>query len=556
MGIHLSHENHWAKSDDTMVSGSAFLDGTHFSGEELADEISGIDSESELESTLSRANGFFSVIHGIGDRTYAAVDHVRSWPLYYAVTDDVYVSDSAEWVHENGARRGYDPVAATEYLFTCFVPGKDTLSRDVKQVRAGEVVRLRTGRSGSTAHGERYFIHDPRESSRPADEDELDETIVDAVNRLIEYAGDRRILLGLSGGYDSRLIALMLSRLGYENVVTYTTHTASGSSREIAIARSIARDLDFEHIEVVSDQSDYRGIEGSEQMELIDDIGYLSEYPHINKVILRRKLKEAGVDPNEVVHVLGHQLLGAGTFLPAWVRDRETLGRSEFYDLMWKLHYSNWETPSKPHWRELFEGRMLSRVPVDPYRTGTVEPTSDAVRGFESWYWQERLPKYIIARREYEYLGFDVWYPLLDRSLYSFFEESGYRDRVGKRILKEYATRLDRQVRGQDAGIDAGSDDSSRSVIGPVWEQTVGLVHSLPQPAREFVRRAYHDYRSRDEYERDPRYSIVSESRFNSISFPNVDSNSLYRTLLLLYLYDEGYFDTPVPTQFDLALEK
>ena len=553
MRIEISEGDHWTRAGDTAVAGSAFFDDEYVSEEELADRVSRTESAEELKRILSRANGFFSVIHRTEDEIHAAVDHVRSWPVYYAVSDDVYVSDSAEWIHENGAHRGYDPVAGTEYLFTGFVTGRDTLSRDVKQVRAGELVTLRSDRSGSNVCREQYYSYAPGETSRAAEESDLDEALAESVGRLIEYADGRPILLGLSGGYDSRAIALMLHRLGYDETITFTSHLATGGSKEMPVAKSIARDLGFEHIEMTSDRSDYRPIEGTEQAELVEKVGYLSEYPSINKVVQRRKLVEAGVDPSDVVLVLGHALSGAGTFLPERIRDEHLFGREEFFDLLWALQYSHWETPNEPRWRDLLEGRVLKRLPVDLYSVGNVEAAPDAASGFETWYWQERVPKYIVIRREYKHLGFDVWYPLLDRTLCSFFEGLNYSEKVDKRFLKKYVRQLDLQIRGEKSDL-AGRTDRRPSLRDRAWDRMVDTVYALPDPATRFIRRANDEYRGGDPYEQDPRYRIVPKEEFDSISFPHVSQHELHRPLLLLYLYKRGYFDFPTETEFDRAL--
>jgi len=550
METRLPGSDHWAVVGDTMASGSAFLDGRRLSDEALAERVSAVDGRDELRRLLARANGFFSVVQDAGDRVHVAVDHVRSWPVYYAVTDDVYVDDSAEWVDEAAAGRGYDPVAATEYLFTGYVPGRDTLSRDVKQVRAGELVTLSRG-TEPTATADRYFTFAPAETSAGVDRADLDDAMVEAVRRLIDYADGRTVLLGLSGGFDSRLIALLLSRLGYENTVTYTTDSTSGSSDDIPVAARIADDLGFEHVVIRNDHDDYRPLdESAPARALLDEVGYLSEYPHINKPLLASKLAEAGVDPSDAVHVMGHHLLGGSSFLPGELRGRETFGRGEFLDIMWGRHYGNWEAPRGSDWRELFEGRLLERLPADPYLTGDAESVPDAVVGSELWYWQERLPKYIMSRREFERLGYDTWYPLLDRTLFGLFEDSTHRERIGKRVLKRYVRWLDEEVR--DATTDLPDPDAtpSPSPSEAAWDGLVGVVHALPEPATEFVRGLYKRYDSTDAYGRDPRYGIVSKAEFDSISFRTIH----YRPLLLLYLYDRGYFDLPGTTELDRAL--
>lgn len=550
METRLPGSDHWAVVGDAMVSGSAFLDGRRLSSEALADRVSAVDGRDELARLLARANGFFSVVHDAGDRVHLAVDRVRSWPVYYAVTDDVYVDDSAEWIDEVAAERGYDPVAATEYLFTGYVTGRDTLSRDVKQVRPGELVTVSRG-STPAVTADRYFTFAPAETSIGTDRADLHDAMVEAVQRLIDYADGRTVLLGLSGGFDSRLIALLLSRLGYDNTVTYTTDSTSGSSDDIPVATRIADDLGFEHVVVRNDHADYQPLDESEPSRaLLEGVGYLSEYPHINKHVLASKLTGAGVDPGDAVHVMGHHLLGGSSFLSGGLRDRETLGCREFLDIMWGRHYGNWESPRGSGWRELFEGRLLERLPADPYLTGDAEPVPDAVVGSELWYWQERLPKYIMSRREFECLGFDTWYPLLDRGLFALFEDSTHRERIGKRVLKRYVRWLDEEVRGVTTDLPDPDATPSPSPREKAWDGLVGAVHSLPEPATELVRGAYKRYDSTDAYGRDPRYGIVSKTEFDAISFRTIH----YRPLLLLYLYDRGYFDLPGTTELDRAL--
>lgn len=554
MELHLSQRDQWTGANGTYVSGSAFFGGSLLKESDLAAAVAETDTKTELRALLEDANGLFSLVHEIDGTIYAAVDHVRSWPLYYAVTDDIYVSDSAEWIHQQGSDRGYDPIAATEYLFTAFVPGSGTLSRDVRQVQAGELVTLDSTDSGLQSETERYFRYTPSECSEPVTQSDLDEVLTAAFERLIKYADGRPILLGLSGGYDSRLIALFLKRLGYENTITYTTQTASENSAEMDLAASIADDLAFQHLEISSARSDYQDFEESRQMNLIEDVGYLSEYPHVNKEILRQKLRAEGVEPESVVHVLGHHVLGGGAMIPDWVRDQQTLSREEFCDLVWNLHYSGWETPGEPRWQKLFQERMLERLPTNLYDNGTLEATADAVSGYEELYWQERLPKYVTARREYETLGFDMWYPLLDQAVYDYFQRSRYRDRVGKRVLKEYVRNLDSRIRATESDLEPADRQPIQSLTDAAWGRSVALVHALPSPVTEFIRDAYNDYQSTDLYMQDPRYNIVPEAEFERFSFPNVYGGSLYRTLLALYLYDNDFFDLPIETEYDRAL--
>lgn len=547
MEINLTHDSQWTKHGDTFVSGHAFVEGEHLATQELAEHIAAVESKNELASVLSELNGFFAVVHQMDTEVHVAVDHVRSWPLYYAVTDDIYISDSAEWVHTTATQGNYDPNAVNEYLFTCYVTGADTVSTDVKQLQSGEILTFQTDGHTSSPRRSQYYTYEPNGSTGTVAT--FDDRLVESFQRLLQYADGRTILLGLSGGYDSRLIALMLHRLGYDNVVTYTTLTASGSSDEFTVAESVAADLGFRHIKIRTDHSDYEHLDNSDQLTMAEDIGYLSEYPHINKYILREKLRDEGLDPSEMVHVLGHHLV-AGTFLPAEMRDRSTIDRDEFLDLMWDLHYSNWVEQGDLQLRDLFAGRILDRIPTGLYQDRSVESVTDVLKGYEQWYWQERLPKYVMACREYEYLGFNMWYPFLDRELCAFYEQCDYRDKIGKRFIKQYVDELDAQIRGTTQSSD--SADATHPVRNLAWDTVVNITHSLPTPIMQYARQMYYTHlRDGVEYSDDPRYNVVSEEEFTSIQFDIIN----HRTLLLLALYRMGYFAAPTETEFDIALE-
>lgn len=550
MRVHLHDEDPWAKAGDTFVHGDAFVDGEHLSAGELADRVDGTGHAGELADLLRRANGFFSLIRVRGDEVDIAVDHVRSWPIFYAVTDDVYVSDSAEWIHEAGARRGYDPVAATEYLFTSYVPGTGTLSRDVRQLRAGELLTVRADRPEPTVSSERYFTYSPSDRSERLGTDDMDAVFDDVVERFVEVADGRTILLGLSSGYDSRLIALLLYRHGYDDVVTYTTNSASGNSADTQVARRIARELDFEHLEIPYDHADFEYFAESEALRgFVEDVGFLSEYPQIYKLVEHRKLAERGISPDDVVHTVGHHALGGSSLLPVCDGVGPTVDREKFLDAIWKFHYGNWNETGGSRWRRLFEGRILARLPGELYRYGDVESRPDAMCGLEQWYWQERMPKYLCAHREYEHLGYGVWNPLIDRELYAFLGDTDHRRRADKRLLKEYVRDLDGELRdGEAIGLDGA--DSGSSVTATLWSKSVDAVETLPGPVRARITDAYRAHQIGTSYGNDARYGIVPEAEFTSIDFREVH----YRPLLLLLLYENGYFQLPGDTELDRAL--
>jgi len=258
MEITLFNDGVWESINDTKVRGNVFVGEEYYSTAEFADRVSNISDEVELVDLLKRTNGFFSLIHNIGNKTLLAADHIRSWPLYYAVTDDVYISDLGKKVHTSGAKRGYDPIAATEQLFTEYVSGRDTISRDVKQVQSGEVVIIDDSEPTPEIATKRWTGATLPHKTYSGNLNELDQVMKNVFERFLKVIDGRTVLLGLSSGFDSRLIALMLYKLDYDDVITYTRNRSSYDSGEFSTAKSIAEDLGFEHLEIQHSHSDYR----------------------------------------------------------------------------------------------------------------------------------------------------------------------------------------------------------------------------------------------------------------------------------------------------------
>ena len=77
---------------------------------------------------LAELNGSFSVVHHDAHRLEAAVDRVRSTPLFYGVRGaDFFLSDDASSVRRQVQDDAIDDVAAAEFQMTGYVTGSDTL---------------------------------------------------------------------------------------------------------------------------------------------------------------------------------------------------------------------------------------------------------------------------------------------------------------------------------------------------------------------------------------------------------------------------------------------
>lgn len=553
MQIQLTHDAHWDRDRGTFAVGEAFLNGNLLSAPDITSYFLDTTDKSTFREKLQQLNGFFAVIHETDNKLFLAVDHLRSYPLFYSITDEIRISDSAEWIHQKESEQSCDPIAATEYLFTTYVTGPDTLSPGVSQLQAGEIVEIDRSKEAPSVSRDRYFRHIPDHSPEPTDIDQVDTVMKDVYQRLVSYADGRPIVLSLSGGYDSRLNALMLSRLGYDNLLAYTHDSASGDPGDVKVAKSIASQLGIEHVVTEVEHADFRKLYESEEWgQYLSSVGYLSQIPNISGVVTAQKLRETDQVPDDAVFVHGHHPVG-GSLLPASMRSKQTVDKNQFIDMMWRRNYHRWapSTAMQETTIKKLEQRMLDHLPTAIYEQTEVEDVSKAVAAFESWFWQERLAKYTINRHNELYLNRDVWLPLCDKAYFNFLSEIPYQDRIGKRIQKQYVDWLESQV-GLDLSNSTGT--TAVSLKKNAWNTIRKAVVSLPDPVEAQIRSAYDAYQSnqRKQYEYDPRYGIIPEKEFNLIDM----QKHHHKSLLFLILYRDGYFTIDdESTELDRALQ-
>ena len=87
-----------------------------------------------------------------------AVDHIRSSPLFFGSgRDEFYVSDDPHWVIRKINAQDVDELSAEELLAAGFVTGNETLCPRVKQVQAGEALRVRSMSKEFRVRPVRYY---------------------------------------------------------------------------------------------------------------------------------------------------------------------------------------------------------------------------------------------------------------------------------------------------------------------------------------------------------------------------------------------------------------
>ena len=389
--------------------------------EQHQNALSAVENIEAWAEKLKELAGFFSLVKHEGNTLCAAVDHIRSRPLFYAVNEQgFYLSDSAEWVRQQVNDTVMDKFAKAEFQLTGYVTGRDTLYKHVKQLQAGQCLVY----ADHTLAVERYYSFEhsePVDYSEAALLAELDVVAKASIQRLIRYANGRQIVIPLSGGYDSRLIAALLKEANYDNILTFT-YGVKGN-KEAAYSKIVADNLGLEwrfveYTEALwqaawqTDERKRYQLEGSNWTSLA----------HMQDWLAVKIMKEQGIVESNAVFAPGHTGdFISGGHIPKHLYDagNKTFNSTDVAEDVFSRHYSLTRVANTSFGKEEYISTIVKNI-----QECTVKTNKDAANTYEKWEWQERQAKFIFnSVRVYEFFDYDWWIPLWDKEFVRFFEK-------------------------------------------------------------------------------------------------------------------------------------
>ena len=446
--IHIELKNkqyrQYYESETGFLTGTALSKtGQMLSEETLMNYVASFDTANDLAQALPDLNGFYAFAVRKNGDLVAAVDRIRSIPLFYGQKgDDFFVSDAAEWVREQVGDTQMDPIAKEEFLGCGYVTGPDTLFPNVKQLQAGELLEMRSSGfdvGSNTQRYYRYVHHYPVQSITEEDllrsHQGMMENIID---RLIRFAAGRTIVIPLSGGHDSRLIALMLKKAGYPNLVAFSY--GRPGNHEADISKQVADSLGI-HWEFVEYSNELwrEWYESPEMKANFDMAGNLSSLPHIQDWPAVWAFKKEGRIPPNSIFVPGHS-----ADLPAGSRSKSVpdlyLGGASserLINAIIEYHYSLYDwSKGKGKLYSFFEKKILEVL-------DSLDQYPDQSSAFESWDISERQPKFIVnSLRVYEFFGYDWWIPFWDKEFMDYWCQVKPEKRFRQSLYLKYVDNL------------------------------------------------------------------------------------------------------------------
>ncbi|GLH64116.1 asparagine synthase-related protein [Parageobacillus sp. G301] len=433
-----------------------------------------IKNQDDFLSFLHEANGFFAIVKEDAKNIFAAVDRVRSIPLFYGKKNgQFYLSDDAHWIREKVNDQDVDEVSKTEFLLTGYVTGKDTLYPNVKQLQAGEY--LIYNKETKSLVTEQYFQFRHSNFYDTSNEELislLDQVHVNVFKRLVESLDGRTAVVPLSGGYDSRLIVVMLKRLGYENVICFSY--GKEGNKESTVSKKVADFLGYQWIFIpYTKERWHKWYRSEEKQSYYRYADGLSSLPHIQDIIAVSELKERNLIPKDSIFIPGHSGdFVAGSHIPTSFVGRNSISYKKLTNEIFKKHYSLWSLEKNGNnFKERFKEKIYSNIPKKPVYS--IEEAADL---FECWDWAERQAKFICnSVRVYDFLDYEWRMPLWDNEIMAFWSRIKMNNRISRKLYFDYVNRMQSDF----AFIEKNKEDSSFTKNGKNLIKTFSFIYSL-----------------------------------------------------------------------------
>lgn len=446
----------WHHSNGISVVGAAFEGRRLLKRELMTTYFTDVSNWQDFLRKVKTLNGFFAVVVVRENVCYAAVDRMRSIPLFYAMQDDTFLlSDDPEWLEIKLGFSKRDPVSLAEFLLAGYTTERHTLNPEIHQIQAGEAVMFSKSEEGCSLFAEQYYQfvtgkHGEEDISENDLLHELERVTFRAIERLIEIAHDRPIVIPLSGGLDSRLIAMILKRLGYRNVQAFTYGLKN--NWEAKVSQSVAKQLGIPWYFVEYKPELWRNWYWSDEcQEYIKFGGKLTSLAHLQDWPAIKELTKQGVILPESVIVPGHTGdFISGGHIPFELTRQRSYSAKDVINAIWEHHYVLMPldiaslyagiSPKKAH-EHLFKRLQFCIGHVDNLSN------SEAVGLYERWEWSERQAKYIVnSVRVYDFFGLDWWLPWWDVEVMEFWEKVPLELRLQRQLYRQYIKHVENEI--------------------------------------------------------------------------------------------------------------
>jgi len=425
----------WFNNDTVFVKGYFFdAQNNFYQNETLVNHFKGVETNTEFINKITSANGVFTVLIKQSTKIFVASDTSRMFPLFYTFQDNkLFIYDNINFLKEELNDEEIDEQSVKEFNAAAYTTGNKTLIKNVYQLQSNEYIIFKDAQTEKQAFFFSYSTNNEDNNLYPKLKQQAIVAFESAFKRLIVSLDNRPVILPLSGGYDSRLIAVILKKFNYKNVICFTF--GRKENVEIENSRKTANALGFKWLFIEYTNDLISGFLNNDLFkEYADFAGKHSSMPFLQEYFAVKYMKKNKLIADNSIFIPGH----SGDFL----------GGSQLY----KVVNENLKTSDIPALiikSKYFHNKLASsrktkikeniRKALSSFNKNLEENYAYSV--FEDYDIKEKLAKYIFnSTSVFNYFGFEHRLPFWDKELLTFFKNVPFKYKKMKLLYDDILT--------------------------------------------------------------------------------------------------------------------
>ena len=430
---------------------------------QLAKDLQDLKKE-DFESYILSLDGHYALVAQRNGIILAVVDKVRSIPLFY---DSQEISSHAPSLI---CSKKLNLDAIISLKMSGFTIGEDTLYKGLNSLIAGQFILC----ENTKIVKKQYYQYQPWQvNQKKYDVELLAQTTLGILKKMIRSLNGRQVVIPLSAGNDSRLIASGLKELGYENVKCYSYGIKGNFEAKIAkiIAKRLGYEFMFIPLNIKDERKYYKSIEFKNFLKFADTLVAVQYFQSISTI---PKLKDWIDDDAVFINGNGGDFMSGEHIKKSFNEANHTLEIDKRKEVIIqesiKKHFCLWGNLKTQSNLDNISIQLEREIPIK------LKSTKNDHGLYEYLEFNNRQSKYVISsQRCYEFYGYQWRLPLWDDDYLNFWKGVPLNLKKNQKLYIEMLKKENwGNVWGDDIPI-------NKKYIRPLWILPC-LLYTSPSP--------------------------------------------------------------------------
>jgi asparagine synthase (glutamine-hydrolysing) len=405
----------WYTKEGISFKGYFYIDNIFYEAKNAVEYLTDALKTKTFKNITQSLNGIFSIVFSDKTTTHISCDISRTFPLFYTYQNNsVVISDSAAFLKEAYKLNEVDAVAEIEFKTSNHTHGSKTLLKNLYQLQASEYLVFEDNTIINRSFLFSYAVKTKSKINYLDLKKQGINQFENAFKRFVNSLQNKTVVIPLSSGLDSRLIAVLLKKYNYKNVVCYTY--GNKNSFEIENSKKTAKTLGFKwHFIPYTEDLIANFLVTDQFKEYTHFAGKYSSMPYLQEFFALQYFKKDNLVPEDSIFVPGFagDILGGSEFLKL----PKNIKTKKLNELLFTLKFNN-NPITKTQRKTLEKEIQASLEKLDNAYTQKI-PSSV----FEDYNIKERIAKYIFnSASQYLFFEYHFRFPFWDKNLLDFFK--------------------------------------------------------------------------------------------------------------------------------------